>query len=181
MASYLLTCDCGKTIPVELGQAGGRVGCSCGMQLDVPTLRQLRQLPQATTDQKSSSGSWGTRQGWITVSLIVIAVLLGASAWTWWNQPAQPVFVADDYLANVEKSLTDWTPTDAWKRWIEYYRPLAERGLPIFMAGNAGQIEAEIARAKFLRGTLLSIAAVFAAAAAATYFWPKPVAVKARR
>ena len=54
MSTYLLTCDCGKTVPVEIGQAGGQVTCSCGTQLDVPTLRKLRHLPAAATAEEPS-------------------------------------------------------------------------------------------------------------------------------
>jgi hypothetical protein len=181
MASYLLNCGCGKTVPVEIGQAGGRVSCSCGTQLDVPTLRQLRHLPQAKVEQTQSRGSWGTRQGWIAASSIVVAALLAWSAWSWWTEPAQPKFVAADYIALVDAHLKEWTPADAWKRWIEFYRPLAERGLPVFQAGNAAEIESRITHARFLRRMLWSVAGIFAAAAAAGVFWPEPVAVKTRR
>ena len=77
MAAYLLPCSCGKTVPVEVRQAGGRVTCSCGTQLEVPALRQLRQLPQQqAVGQPRSASSWGTRQGWVAVSLIVVAFLV---------------------------------------------------------------------------------------------------------
>jgi hypothetical protein len=181
MAAYLLTCGCGKTVPVEIGQAGGRVACSCGTQLDVPTLRQLRQLPQATLEQKPSSGSWGTRQGWIAASLIVVAALLAWSAWSWWTGPAQPKFVAADYMASVDKHLKEWTPADSWKRWIEFYRPLAERGLPFFQASNAADIQRQIAHGRFLRRMLWSVAGIFAGAAVAVAFWPQPARLAATR
>ena len=48
MTKYLLTCECGKTVPVEVGQAGEQVACQCGAKLDVPPLRKLRHLPVAT-------------------------------------------------------------------------------------------------------------------------------------
>jgi len=178
MATYLLTCECGKNVPVELGQAGGQVSCSCGKRLEVPTLRQLRQLPQAVAQQAKGGGSWDARQGWITASLVMAAILTASALWVWRNQPARPVFVSSDYMASVDHALESWTPTDAWKRWIDFYRPLAERGLPMFQAANAADIEYRIQRARFMRGMLLSVAGVFAAIAAAAYFWPAPVAVK---
>ena len=182
MAAYLLTCECGKQVPIELGQAGGKVACSCSKQLDVPTLRQLRQLPQAAAEQaKTSSGSWGTRQGWVTACLVIAAVLAAWSVWIFWHQPAQPKFEADVYLTSVDKVLQAWTPADAWHRWLEYYKPLAERGLPVFQAGNAAQIEGQIAHDRFRRGMLMSIAGVFAAVAATVYFWPAAAPLAAPR
>ena len=78
MAAYLLTCDCGKTVPVEIGQAGGRVACSCGTQLDVPTLRQLRHLPQADGRTEARRPAVGARgKDAIAASLIVVAALAG--------------------------------------------------------------------------------------------------------
>jgi hypothetical protein len=105
------------------------------------------------------------------------------SAWSWWREPAQPKFVATDYMAQVDKNLQKWKPADAWRLWVEHYRPLAERGLQQFQAYNATQIDSEIAQARFLRRMLWSIAALFAVAALAAIFWPKPVPVpgKTRR
>lgn len=42
---YLLSCTCGKTIPVGISQAGSTVTCSCGQSLAVPTIRGLKTLP----------------------------------------------------------------------------------------------------------------------------------------
>ena len=47
MTKYLLTCECGKTVTVDIGQAGEQVACQCGAKLDVPPLRKLRHLPAA--------------------------------------------------------------------------------------------------------------------------------------
>ena len=182
MAAYLLPCSCGKTVLVEMGQAGGRVTCSCGTQLEVPTLRQLRHLPQQqAVGQPRAASNWGTRQGWIAASLIAIVILVGWSAWSWWREPSQPKFVAADYMEIIDKHLKDMKPAEAWNRWIEYYRPLADRGLPVFQAGNAAQIEGTIAHERFLRRMLLTIAGIFAAAAAAGVFWPEPQRVPTSR
>jgi hypothetical protein len=174
MSTYLLTCTCGNSVSVEVGQAGGKVACSCGTQLEVPPLRQLRHLPQAKPKETAAARTWGTRQGWITLGLIVVGALLVASAWTWWTQPVRPKFVAEDYMANnVDRNMKAWKPIDAWNLWIEYYRPLAERGIPVFEAHDAAQREVRIAHAEFLRGMLLVCALVFAAITAAIAFWPK--------
>jgi hypothetical protein len=113
--------------------------------------------------------------------MIVVLALLAWSAWSWWRQPEQPKFVAEEHLANVDKYIAEMKPADAWERWIGFYRPLSERGLMMFHASNAAEIEAKRADARFLRGMLLSVAGVFAAVAAAIAFWPKPVAAKKGR
>lgn len=174
MATYLLNCYCGKTVPVELGQAGGQVGCSCGAQLDVPPLRKLRHLPQTTVEDTRSGGSWGARQGLIAASLIVLTAATAWSVWIWWKEPVVPKFAAAAHAARmntVEEQLK--TPSGGWEAWIAYYRPLAERGFSVFQVANLAQIEAEIAHKRFLRRTLWIVAAIFAVIAAAAAFLPR--------
>ncbi len=173
MSAYLLPCACGNSVPVDIGQAGGRVVCSCGTQLDVPTLRQLRHLPRETVGEKGKpAGSWGSRQGIITASLIVAAALLAWGAWIWWTGPVIPTFDPATRQCAVEEQIK--TPAGAWEAWIDYYRPMAERGIPIFRVGNAADIEIRIAHARFLRWMLWAIAGVFAIVAISVRFWPHP-------
>ncbi len=42
---YKLTCECGKSYPVEVSQAGGSVQCSCGKILAVPSMLKMKKLP----------------------------------------------------------------------------------------------------------------------------------------
>jgi hypothetical protein len=116
--------------------------------------------------------------------MIVVVALLAWTAWSWWNQPKAPKFDAEEaekHMANVDRYISEMKPVDAWERWIGFYRPLSERGLTVFHAANAAEIEERIANARFLRGMLLSVAGVFAAAGAAIAFWPKSVEVKKGR
>ena len=39
---FQVTCECGNTIPVQAGQAGGTVACRCGQAVVVPRLSLLR-------------------------------------------------------------------------------------------------------------------------------------------
>jgi hypothetical protein len=173
MSAYLLPCACGNSVPVDIGQAGGRVACSCGTQLDVPTLRQLRHLPRATVaEEKKSGGSWGTRQGIVAASLIVAAALSAWGAWIWWTGPVMPTFDPATRLRAVEEQIK--TPAGAWEAWIDYYRPMAEKGIPLFRIGNADVVEARIAHARFMRWMLWAIAGIFAIVAAVAMFWPRP-------
>lgn len=67
---YLLPCECGRTLPIEVHQAGQSLTCSCGKQLTVPSLRAIRQLPAATAEAGPASAKsadagkkWGPLQG----------------------------------------------------------------------------------------------------------------------
>jgi hypothetical protein len=174
MAAYLLTCTCGNTIPVEIGQAGGQVKCTCGKSVDVPPLRQLRHLPQQQSEPKPErkAANWGTRQGWITASLIAAAILLGWSAWSWFKDPPIPVFDPKARMASVEQQIK--TPTGAWESWIGFYKPMAEHGLPVFQPANAHLVYQEIASRQFFRRMLWSIAGLLGLAAMSGLFWPEP-------
>jgi hypothetical protein len=160
-------------VPVEIGQAGGKVACSCGAQLDVPTLRQLRHLPRAGADDKPSGRAWGLRHGIVTACLIVVAGLLAWSAWVWWTEPVIPRFDAATrtaWMQSAEEHLK--TPAGAWERWIIFYRPLAENGLRVFHIADVSTIQNKIDDHQFLRGTLWTVAGVFAVVAVAAAFWP---------
>ncbi|MBI3838225.1 MAG: hypothetical protein HY288_09875 [Planctomycetia bacterium] len=85
MSNFRLSCTCGQSVSVSASQAGQTVRCSCGAQLEVPTLRGLRELPlsDAPADAKRPS-NWENRQRAI-FSLVLIslcALALGGYLWT---------------------------------------------------------------------------------------------------
>jgi hypothetical protein len=43
---YSLTCECGQSQPVEPRQAGQSLICACGKTLQVPTMLQIKRLPE---------------------------------------------------------------------------------------------------------------------------------------
>ncbi len=179
MSEYLLPCTCGKLVPVEVGQAGGQVECACGARLDVPTLRQLRHLQRAPVVNVQQAAAWGPRQGIVAASLIAALALLGWSGWIWRNEPAVPKFDPASRLKAVEQQIK--TPLGAWESWIGYYRPLAERGIPVFQVANAAQIETRKGEISFLRYMLWAMAGCFGIIAACAAFWPNPVPQTQRR
>jgi hypothetical protein len=73
------------------------------------------------------------------------------------------------------------TPTQSWVWWIEYYKPMAERGFSNLEFANRGQIERIIAERQSLRRTLWIVAAIAVAVAAAAAYWPKSHEVTSRR
>ncbi len=100
---YLLPCECGKSVPVDVGQSGLTISCDCGASLQVPTLQGLKRLPLAEIDAPAPKPSWGRRQG-RTLLGALIAVIGFAAAVTqsqapklgWPEVPEMPPKVALD-------------------------------------------------------------------------------------
>lgn len=172
MTTYLLECRCGKSVPVEVGQAGGRISCSCGSVLDVPPLRKLRQLPVAAVEQERSRTRWSTRHGVIAASLIIVVAITAANIWSLMSQPAIPKFDPMRYQQDVDRELARLTPIAAWNLWIDHYRPLAERGFSELQLSNLEEIQAQVAHRQGIRRTLWVVIGIFAVTAAAAAFWP---------
>jgi hypothetical protein len=178
MSKYVLECSCGNKLPVEIGQAGGRVTCSCGNVVDVPTLRQLRHLPRDTSVVERPVSTWSPRKGLITASLIVVGVIVIANAWSWFTQPKMPTFDPVAYQQEVDARLKKLTPATGWQVWVEYYRPMSERGFSYLELVNRRQIEAIVAQRESLRRTLWIVAAIAGVTALAAAFWPKSHALE---
>jgi hypothetical protein len=171
MARYLIQCDCGKQLPVEVGQAGGQVTCSCGAILDVPQLRKLRHMPVAEDKKEQAASRWSARHGLVAMSLLVIFVLVIANIWSMWTEPAVPRFEPDAYIHNVNDRLKTITPAEAWNLLLNY-RLLAEHGFPLIDVANRPEIERQIEHRHFLRRWSWIAAAIFATIAATAAFWP---------
>jgi len=60
---YLLECECGRTLPVGLRQAGSHLTCPCGKSVNVPALRELKTLPQEAPNAGQSKAK-GAGQVW---------------------------------------------------------------------------------------------------------------------
>jgi hypothetical protein len=82
MPRYLLPCSCGQSIPIETIQAGQEVRCSCGQAQLAPTLREIRQLPEAElamTQLRLMKEAWSAKRTSIfAIGLIVAALSMGA-------------------------------------------------------------------------------------------------------
>jgi hypothetical protein len=75
---YLLPCPCGENIPVEAAQAGQIVRCSCGKEIEVPTLLKLRSLETISEEPRTAvREGWGMSQG---LTIIGAAIMLAAAA-----------------------------------------------------------------------------------------------------
>jgi hypothetical protein len=85
MSNFRLTCACGQSVSVSASQAGQTVPCTCGAQLEVPTLRGLKELPLSDAPAGAKRlAAWENRQRAIfSLTLISLAaLLLGGYLWT---------------------------------------------------------------------------------------------------
>lgn len=173
MSKYLLTCECGKKIPVDVGQAGGSVTCSCGAQLDVPALRNLRNLPLAQPEAARSRPPWNASKGFTAAGLIVAALLAAYALWNRFTEPTVPKFDPEYRINTVNEGLEKMSPVEAWQLWVQVYQPLAKSGFAVFEHPHAEAIEQHIARRRTLQTTLLIAAAICACLALTAALWPR--------
>lgn len=68
---YLLPCSCGKSVTIEVSQAGQQVRCECGQLLDVPPFRAIRTLPPAVPTGRPTAPA---KPAWSPVRGVVFAV-----------------------------------------------------------------------------------------------------------
>lgn len=82
MPRYLLPCPCGQSISIDTIQAGQEVRCSCGESQLAPTLREIRQLPeaeQAMTQVRLVKDPWSASRTIVfAIGLVVTALAMGA-------------------------------------------------------------------------------------------------------
>jgi hypothetical protein len=160
-------------VTVDVGQAGERVVCQCGATIDVPPLRKLRHLPVAAPAVDRATSTWGARHGIVAACLILAAV---AGLWALWSRLREPYvapFDAEVRRQVVERGLEELTPAQAWQQWIEWFRPLAERGFSELEHPHQANIDRYVAKERFLQKTLLAIAGVFVAVAVVAALWPR--------
>jgi hypothetical protein len=182
MTTYLVTCDCGKKLPVEIGQAGGQVVCECGASVAVPPLRQLRHLPTAepAVSEKKPAAAWDIRKGVASACLVVAVILAGLAGWSRYREPVVPEF-PKDHVESFTKYIDTFSPADAWTLWVVQYRQLAARGFNELRHPHAAAIEQSIAEKRFLQKVLLAVAAVCAFIGVAAALWPSPKPLPATR
>ncbi len=79
MSDYLLPCTCGKKIGVTKSQAGQTVRCTCGTELEVPTLRNLSELERVGTRGVAKTTTWTNRHRLVfSLAIVALAGVLAA-------------------------------------------------------------------------------------------------------
>jgi hypothetical protein len=122
---YLLPCPaCQRAITVESGQAGQMVQCACGQQVEVPTVRKLREL-EIFQETAAAPARWNRRKGFrfLGSAITALGIVLAAYIWLAWPTlydaaaiareiQSQPPFVAYLRLQSLEPPM----PTPAPER-----------------------------------------------------------------
>lgn len=128
---YLLPCACGKTIAVGPSQAGGSVTCECGQGVEVPRLRDLRELP-VEADTANTGKGWSFRMGVLSAGLVLAALLAGAAGWFEINEPDPPApFNAEARAEVVDRNLDQMAPADLVKLLSSVYEPAVSQGFTV--------------------------------------------------
>jgi hypothetical protein len=141
--------------------------------VDVPPLRKLRHLPVATSEAEKAPSAWGARHGIVAACLILALV---PALWALYSRLTEPYVEPFDVEIRrqvVEHGLEGLTPAQAWQQWIEWFRPLAERGFSELAHPHAAQIERYVARERVLQKALLAVAGVLVGIALIAVLWPR--------
>ncbi|TWT85744.1 hypothetical protein Pla123a_05510 [Posidoniimonas polymericola] len=173
---HLLPCACGKSIPVEVSQAGDRVTCECGAQVEVPPLRQLRELPvqeDAAAPVTRPKSDWAVHQGVLTAGMLIALTLAGIGLWRWAHEPPMPKgFDAEATGQRVDNFVDQMTPGQAYGQWVTSYSQ--SRGLEVMQSDQEEALIAYIGHLRQLRWALLTGAAVVAVLSVLLYLQLKP-------
>ena len=87
---YLLPCQCGERLPVDVSQAGLQLACQCGKKLEVPTLRGLKRLETENDKAAAEAAPWTARQGLITFGVLIMLTGVGIAGWKAYSIPPFP-------------------------------------------------------------------------------------------
>jgi hypothetical protein len=98
MPSYLLPCACGEKTPVTASQAGQSVRCSCGAQLEVPTLRGLRDLAQGDSVARPAR-TWNNRHRATFVFFVLAMAAFAVSGYQALNLPPAATPATDQQIS----------------------------------------------------------------------------------
>jgi hypothetical protein len=115
---YLLSCRCGRELPVNRRQAGETVHCQCGALLEVPTLRRLTSLPRADEPAPAAppSGDWGWRHRlWLLGTVVcVLAVVPMIILLVRFPTPPRKIIPPAEHVRQEAQS---FSATQAWLVW----------------------------------------------------------------
>jgi hypothetical protein len=168
MAKYLVACACGRQHTVETRQAGASLVCKCGATVAVPTLRQLRQCPEARDEVVAAAGPvWGTRQAAMTVCLLLAAACLVAAVMSRLSEQPVPTIDPVQYTASVNQLVSNMTPLQAWERWVDTYEPLTPTGFNVYKHPATDEMQQHLTWHQWIQWIGLGSAAVLGVAAAA--------------
>lgn len=131
---YLLPCGCGENVQVDISQAGSTIPCVCGRELEVPTMRGLRELAQVETDT-TPKGDWSPTQGAsFSLGLLLLLIGIGITGYAYRHYRVTTPLMGVDEHALYADELEKLTPSELFEDWQEIRREgLADRGQNLFV------------------------------------------------
>ncbi len=172
MSEYKLPCAvCGQSVIVSTRQAGESVSCDCGKPLEVPTMRELRQLDPVPAQSAASKPTWTAAQGLLFAAGALMTVIAAGSA-LWLTSLLRRVDTRQPDVGEVEfqYDIETFSLSQTWDMWKQYsLLDIEDRPTPYHVL-NRGY-------AANLRRWLLVNAVIggigVAAIVGAVIFWPR--------
>lgn len=137
MSKYLLPCECGKGIAVDVKQAGQQLTCECGKLLDVPTLRGVRALEpvQESMSESGRKAEWDRTRGMLFAGSLLLCVVGALVAYYGYDGlKAAPNITREVEKATFDKSIDELSLDEAYDTWQSIRdHGLGERGHNVFV------------------------------------------------
>jgi hypothetical protein len=146
---FFLTCPaCGRKTAVAAGQAGQTVQCSCGQSLEVPSIRQLREMEPAS--EEPLPPLWTKRKGLIFLGSVVTLCSLAFAIviWIYRPEPVIPPAIPVDLKA-VDQEVQALSPEEGFRRYAmiasrvptSFEERLHDKVVPPFLMLSAHQLQ----------------------------------------
>lgn len=122
---YALRCqNCNETSPIEPRHAGSTINCAqCSKPIEVPKLRELKQLELIQTQEKSRpKRGWGQLSGSLfSLGLLMLAIAIGSSIYLWMLRSDYQRYTDEPNVENFQFNLDiqQVTLNESWRLWDE--------------------------------------------------------------
>lgn len=120
MSKYLLPCECGKGIAIDVKQAGQQIACECGKLLEVPTLRGVRKLQPVQASETSSrkTNEWNASRGMIFAGSLILFVIGGTVSFFGYDGlRGTPNITRELERASFDKSIEEMSLDETYETW----------------------------------------------------------------
>lgn len=132
---YQLPCpSCSSVLQVATTQAGETLVCSCGEELVVPTLRELRQLDTVEDENgRGKTSGWNPLRGALFVSGVMLLAIAGIGHWRV-DSLRQDLDTTQPEFREMTFDVQTLTPMRAWEAWVHFReQSLQYRDTPEFV------------------------------------------------
>lgn len=137
---YELPCPaCKQKIEIETIQAGSILNCpGCGEAINVPKLRELRQLDLIQTPESTTKLAWGPLAGFLfSFGLLLLAIAIGSAIYVWQQRQTMASYseAPDVETFEFDVDIQELTLDQSWRVWTELNEKndLSKRPKPVFM------------------------------------------------